>query len=519
MYIPIVKDENLKINVKEIAPKVLETIKKAGKEELIDSLRNHLNDINSRIFSVDFTNLGGYKHVFGLNGKDKILYFTVDNHGIISYGQSTSFVFLNKNKENNELIDIDIDINDLRTLVEKSVKKTSFTEMSPYTMNAKIAELINKLFADVRYANSRVLNSLEPFLFFKYMNMYKNESKYFISYFKNRLFNYVDKDLFKELYSYYLHYEGTQIYNFIKKANSTVKENFFRFKKEHNFLSMFFADQKKAVFSTCLSDYDVISDHIAFALEVSKEQLNPLKNCSYNDFLYIKTPQKYFKILSRFNLKVNEKLSLQQIKFLNEIVYKNNTFVKQHDIELVLYNPELLAKFMKIFQIRKALKMGHTQKDYYTNIDEYIGNSITEFEKSLVDLIANKKANKKISKLFVTHVDEKKVSLIPTDKSVVFDAIKKYVLEGTKSYSNLQYWDEMITYFTAFTSNHENMFAFILKENRQEHLLFLTIDDKNISFSDKTLTPRMNKLLKELFSTQEFIDYVFNNVIFNKKMI
>jgi len=519
MYIPIVKDENLKINVKEIAPKVLETIKKAGKEDLIIPLRTHLNNINSRVFSVDFVDLAGYQHVFGLNGKDKILYFVVDKHGVFSYGQATSLSFINTHAETGELIDLDIDISHLRTLVETSVKKTSFSEMSPYSMNTKITELTNKLFSDIRFSNSRVLNNLEPFLFFKYMNMYKNESKYFISYFKNRLFNYVDKDLFKELYSYHLHYEGTQIYNFIKKANVTVKNNFFKFKKEHNFLSMFFADQKKAVFSTCLSDYDTISDNIAIALDVKPEQLEPLKNCSYNDFLYIKTPQKYFKILNKFNLNVNEKLSLQQIKFLNELVYKNNTFVKHHDIELVLYNPELLTKFMKIFQIRKALKMSHVQKDYYTNIDEYIANSVNEFEKALVELVANRKANKKITKPFITHVDEKKVSLIPTEKAVVFNAIKHYVLEGTKSYSNLQYWDEMITYFNAFTANHENMFAFILKENRQEHLLFLTIDDKNISFSAKTLTPRMNKLLKELFSTQEFIDYVFNNVIFNKKMI
>jgi hypothetical protein len=62
------------------------------------------------------------------------------------------------------------------------------------------------------------------------------------------------------------------------------------------------------------------------------------------------------------------------------------------------------------------------------------------------------------------------------------------------------------------------MFTFVLKENRQEHVLFLTIDDKNIAFNDQTLTPRIGKLLKEMLGTQEFIDYVFNNIIFEKKM-
>lgn len=518
MYIPIVKEENLKINVKEIAPKVLETIKKAEKEEHIPLLKSHLNNINSRIFAVDFEDLAGYKQVFGLNGKDKILYFVVDKHNIISYGTNTALSFINTHPETGELVDIDVDNTQLRTLIEASLKKTSLSEASPYSMNAKIAELTNKLFTDVRYENSRVLNRMEPFLFFKYMNMYKNEAKYFISYFKNRLFSYVDKALFKELYSYHLHYEGTQIYNFIKKANKTVKENFFQFKKEHNFLSMFFADQKKAVFNTCLSNYDTIIDNIAIDLSVTAAQLAPLKNRSYNDFLYIKTPQKYFKILSKFDLKVYEKLSLQQIKFLNELVYKNNTFVKREDVEKVLYNPVLLVKFMKIFQIRKSLKLSHIQKDYYTNIDEYIKTSVTEFETKMTELGENKRSNKKVSKTFMTKIDDKKISLIPTDKSVIFESIKHYVLEGRKGYSNLQYWDELVSHFSGYINNDASMFTFVLKENRQEHVLFLTIDDKNIAFNDQTLTPRIGKLLKEILGTQEFIDYVFNNIIFDKKM-
>lgn len=518
MYIPIIRGENLKINVKEIAPKVLETIKKAKKEELIPELKDHLNKINSRIFAVDFEDIAGFKQVFGLNGKDKIIFFVVDKHNIINYGTHTALSFSNTNPETGQLVDIDVDNSELRLAIEKCVKKTSFSEASPYSMNTKIAELTNKLFNDVRHENSRVLNRMEPFLFFKYMNMYKNESKYFVSYFKNRLFSYVDKTLFKDLYSYHLHYEGTQIYNFIKRANKTVKDNFFQFKKEHNFLSMFFADQKKAVFNTCLSNYDTIIDNIAIDLSVTPAQLAPLKNCSYNDFLYIKTPQKYFKILSKFDLKVHEKLSLQQIKFLNELVYKNNTFVKREDVEKVLYDPVLLVKFMKVFQIRKSLKMGHNQKDYYDNIDEYIKTSVTEFESKMVELGSSKKANKKLSKTFITYVDDKKISLIPTEKSVVFESIKNYVLEGRKGYSNLQYWDEMVTHFTGYLNSETSMFTFVLKENRQEHVLFLSIDDKNISFNDKTLTPRIGRLLKEIFSTQEFIDYVFNNVLFDKKM-
>lgn len=519
MYIPIIRGENLKINVKEIAPKVLETIKKADKEDLIPELKKHLNNINSRVFAVDFQHIAGYEQVFGLNGKDKIIFFVVDKHGIISYGTHNALTFSNKHPETGELIDIDVDNAILKAAIEKSVKKTSFSEASPYSMNTKIAELTNKLFNDVRHENSRVLNNMEPFLFFKYMNMYKNEAKYFVSYFKNRLFAYVDKTLFKDLYSYHLHYEGTQIYNFIKKANKTVRDNFFQFKKEHNFLSMFFADQKKAVFNTCLNNYESIIDNIAIDLNVSSAQLEPLKNCSYNDFLYIKTPKKYFKILSKFDLKVYEKLSLQQIKFLNELVYKNNTFVKREDVEKVLYDPALLAKFMKVFQIRKSLKMGHNQKDYYNNIDEYIRTSVAEFETQMKDFGSSKKANKKLSKSFITYIDEKKVSLIPTEKSIVFESIKNYVLEGRKGYSNLQYWDEIITHFSSYLGSETSMFTFILKENRQEHVLFLSVDDKNISFNDQTLTPRIGKLLKEMFSTQEFIDYVFNNILFDKKMI
>lgn len=204
-----------------------------------------MNNINSRIFAVDFEDIAGYKQVFGLNGKDKILYFVVDKHNIVSYGTHNALSFINTNPETGELIDIDIDNTQLRSLIEASVKKTSLSEASPYSMNAKIAELTNKLFTDVRYENSRVLNRMEPFLFFKYMNMYKNEAKYFISYFKNRLFSYVDKELFKDLYSYHLHYEGTQIYNFIKKANKTVKENFFSLKKSTTFCRCFLLTRRK----------------------------------------------------------------------------------------------------------------------------------------------------------------------------------------------------------------------------------------------------------------------------------
>ena len=213
-----------------------------------------------------------------------------------------------------------------------------------------------------------------------------------------------------------------------------------------------------------------------------------------------------------------EKLSLQQIKFLNELVYKNNTFVKREDVEKVLYNPVLLVKFMKIFQIRKSLKLSHIQKDYYTNIDEYIKTSVTEFETKMTELGENKRSNKKVSKTFMTKIDDKKISLIPTDKSVIFESIKHYVLEGRKGYSNLQYWDELVSHFSGYINNDASMFTFVLKENRQEHVLFLTIDDKNIAFNDQTLTPRIGKLLKEILGTQEFIDYVFNNIIFDKKM-
>lgn len=518
MYIPIVKDENLKINVKEIAPKILETIKKVDKEDLIPSLRTHLNNINRRIFAVDFEDIAGYKQVLGLNGKDKILYFVVDKNNIVSYGVQTGFNFSNVHSETGSFVDIDIPNEQLRSLVEASVKKTSFSETSPYSMNTKIAELTNKVFSDVRYENSRVLNTMDPFLFFKYMNMYKNEAKYFISYFKNRLFNFVDKTLFKDLYSYHLHYEGTQIYNFIKKSNKTVKENFFRFKKEHNFLSMFFADQKKAIFNTSFSNYDTIIDNIAIDLNVTPEQLAPLRNCSYNDFLYIKTPQKYFKILSKFDLKVYQKLSLQQIKFLNELVYKNNTFVKKEDVEKVLYDEVLLGKFMKIFQMRKCLKMGHVQKDYYKDINEYMKTSVAEFENKITELTDNKRAVKRVAKTFETRFDDKKISLIPTNKAIIFQSIKNYVLEGRKEYSNLQYWDEIVSHFNSYIYSDSMMFSFILKENRQEHILFLTIDDKNLTFNDQTLTPRIGKLLKEILSTQDFIDYVFNNIIFDKKM-
>lgn len=521
MYIPIFKDENINIQVKEISERVVATLVKQKKEDCLPVVKKTLNELNAQIFSFEFTNIAGYKKVFGLNGSKRLIVYCVDEKNVIYYSNTiTAFNFSLYNEKDDFYSDFFMAESVFRTQLESKLVKSSFTSISPYLMNQQVTDFIKKHFIDVKYDISMNMNRVDPFLFFKYSNVYKKESLYFIRYFKNKLFYYVDKNLFKELYSYHLHFSGTNIYNLLKNAPENVYQNFKKFKKEHNFLSMFFADQSKTVLYLYLNSYDTIISNIALSLKVKESDMEPLKGCSYNDFLYIKTPQKYFKILKKFNLNIDKKLNLQQVKFLNELVYKNNTFVKPHDIFKILENEVLLQKFMKIFQIRKALKLSHENKNYYENVDSYINETVTKFNEMLEEAKEKFTKFKKLNKGYVfAESDRKKTQLIPIEKNIMLDSIKSYVMDGVKSYSNLQYWEELISSFSMSSYANENHYTFMLKENRQEHLIILVITDKNIIFNDKSVTPRVAKLLKEILKDSLFIDYVFNNIIYDKKYI
>lgn len=521
MYIPIFKDEDIIIQVKEISEKVVATLVKQKKDNCLPAVKKNLNALNAQVFSFEFSDIAGYKKVFGLNGSKRLIVYCIDEKNIIYYSNTIPcFNFKLYDEKDDFYSNAHVAESIFRSQLSDKLVKSSVTAISPYLMNQQVTDFIKKHFVDIRYDISMSMNKIDSFLFFKYSNVYKKESLYFIKYFKNKLFNYVDRNLFKELYSYYLHFSGTNIYNLLKTAPDKVYQNFQKFKKEHNFLSMFFADQPKTVLYLYLNSYDTIISNIALSLKVKESEMEPLKGCSYNDFLYIKTPQKYFKILNKFNLSIDKKLSLQQVKFLNELVYRNNTFVKPQDISKILNNEALLQRFMKIFQIRKALKLSHDDKNYYKDVDSYINETITKFNETLEEAKEKFTKFKKLNKSYVlAESDRKKTQLIPVEKNIMLDSIKSYVMEGVKSYSNLQYWEELISSFSTASYANENHYTFILKENRQEHLIILIITDKNIIFNDKSVTPRVAKLLKEMLKDSSFIDYVFNNIIYDKKYV
>jgi len=517
MYIPIFKNEDVFIETREISPNILKIIQKNKKESLIPNLKTALNLITGKVFSFELDDVGIYKKVFGLNVGKKMALFCVDNQNIINYNVTDGFDFSPWNSDDNTYSNKIVVFDDFKELITKKISKISFAELSPYLLNKRVAEIVKKLFYDQKNDIGNIFVKLDSFLFFKYSNMYKKEGMYFISYLKNRLFNYVDKELFKELYSYYLHFENTQIYNILKKVPQKVYNNFMRFKKENNFLSMYFADQNKTVIHTYLSNYDTVIEDIAIGLKIKPESIQPLLGCSYNDFLYIKTPQKYFNILQKFNLTITKKLNLDQINFLNELVYKNNTFVKSTDIEKILYDEALIQRFLKVFKIRKALKLTHIDKVYYDNIESYIKETIDKFNEYIEGRKTIKNIFRRVNTPYETVLNDKKIKLLPADKEIILDSIQSFVMENKKSFSNLQYWESILSQFKNKSYDDSNKYLFIFKENRQEHIVVINISDKTISFSDEMVTPRISKLLKDFFKQPEFLEYVFNNIIFEKK--
>lgn len=525
MFIPFIKDnEDLIIENKKLSNAIVDYLKKKEQLDEILVLEKSLNRILKPVFSFEFENIGKYKKVYGFNSSNSLLVFLVDVDGCFYMHNIKQKIDIDY--ENASVIKYDY----LKNLVSEIILKSKPSGLSPYLMNEIIDKKIKTYFFEIErdFGNSAIRVSTH--VYYKYNKLFKNEVKYFSSYIKNKMFLDVDKTLFKELYSYHMHFKETLIYNNFLKSNQKIKDNFLRFKKEHNFLSMIFVDKKRAVFNVMLNNYDSIINNIAMDLNVTEEEISPLKFKNYNDFLYMKTPKKYFIILKKYGLKITHSLNLKQIKFLTNLVYKNKTYVKPQDIYKILNDESLLDKFDKIFMIRKSMNLSHittrSNDDWdeddemedpsrftislYETLDDYMNETISAFEEGIVN-ISNYYQEKPIIQTPFVYVDEdnKKMTLTPVSINPILDSIKNYVLknETKKEYSNLQYWDEFITVVNK--SHRSNDFIFEFKENRQKHFVIMSFNDNYVSFIDNILTPRVSKKLKSLLGKQEFIDYLF----------
>jgi hypothetical protein len=508
MFIPFIKDnEDLIIENRKLSNSIVEYLKKKELSEDIINLEAKLNKILKPVFSFEFENVGKYKKVYGFNSEKVTLMFLVDMDGCFNmyhFRQPLNIDYANSSTVKHEY---------LKNTINEILSKSRPTGLSPYVMNETIEKLIKSYFSDIERDFGNEAIKVSTHIYYKYNRLFKNEIKYFSSYIKNKMFSNVDKSLFKELYSYHLHFKETLIYNNYLKSNKKIRDNFLKFKKEHNFLSMVFADKKRAVFNVMLNNYDSILNNIAMDLNVSHDELAPLQFKNYNDFLYMKTPKKYFTILQKYGLKITHNLNLKQIKFLTNLVYKNRTFVKPQDIYTILNDEELLDKFDKIFMIRKSMNISHLNEDMYETLEDYMNETIMYFENGIENLYKNYEGGTSIKSVQVPFVyvdeDNKKMTLTPVSVKPVLDVIKNYVLNGDtkKVYSNLQYWDEFITLINKTYKG--NSFVFEFKENRQKHFVIMSFHDNSVGFMDQILTPRVSKKLKALLGKQEFIDYLF----------
>lgn len=515
MFIPFIKnDQDLTIEKKSIPDKLVAFLDKKNLSEEITPLNLKFNETLNHVFAFEFSDIEGYKKVLGVQSLIESLYFLVDNSGCFYYFSSKRRISCSfSDTETTKFIQNAY----IKNFLKEIIKGSKRISLSPYHMNEVVERHLKKIFlhADDSFVDYAL--RVDTHLYFKYKGMFKKEAKYFSSYFKNKLFGEVDKDLFKNLYSYFLHQKDTQIYNNYLKSSEKIQKNFNLFKKEHNFLSMILADQKRAMFTVLLNNYNMVLSNVAIELGVTLEEIKPLENKSYNDFLYIKTPKKYFNILKKYNLKITKRLSLKQVKFLNDLVYKNKTFVKQIDIEKILYNEELLNKFDNVFKIRKSLNLSHNnhenheEYEYYKNIDRYIADTVTSFNKYLNTIIETDSASTPIEP-FIYEDEGIKLSLLPGNKKDIVECIRSYVLEGKnkKTYSNLQYWEHILDGIRGKGYPYRsNQYMFVFKENRQKHFVILNINEYSISFQELMLTPRASKKLKALCGKQEFIDYIF----------
>ena len=294
------------------------------------------------------------------------------------------------------------------------------------------------------------------------------------------------------------------ILKYHKNNKSIVYNNFIKFKKENNFLSMAYCGETFFKVSNCFKNYDKIIYHTAKILKVEETELKPLIGKNYNDFLYFKTPQKLFNITKKLNFTITDNLTIDKCKFLNSVYQKNKTFINKSEIQRIVDNNDLLNQTVKCMEIRNAFSIVNK----YENIDECIKTTNDKITKLLDDYIDYYNQNP-IIQLSNYENKEENFKLTNVNPSFVINSIKSFLLNDNKEFSNLQYWENFINIIELYSS--ENQY-YIFKENRQKHLICLTIKkDFSVAFKKNIVTPRVSKKLEAFLNSDDFILYLSEN--------
>ena len=399
----------------------------------------------------------------------------------------------------------------------------SHTFLNPYKLDIMITRIVNSLIKDSISKIFRIINEFtiirESFLI---KSFFKSDTPNVIRYIKNICFKNFDEKLFKDCYAFSLHSDNKKndMYNILAK-NNNVRDNFNKFKKDNSFLAMAFIKQSSSKINLLFSnnyDEDRVYNKIKVFLKkdypfISDEQFNNLKKKSYNHFLYIKTPDKYFKLLEKSNLKNIDYLNLKQINFLNKIYHKNNTFLNPNQISRIIKNEKTMERFSKILDIRKYI--GFEINSQVENIEIFLNKNENLYKEEINFYVSAIKEKNLVTDKFLVFDDffDKKIKIQNGDFEHLFSDLSSYLLNTKTHYSNSGYIVEAIDYLS---KNKVHNIVFIeLIEGRQKHFIFLSYNEDNNSFKfSQNCTPRIKAFMNKIISTTEFKNYYFDNFIF-----
>lgn len=498
MKVPLFKDSEIIFKKYEPSEKILKYFEKQKIQHLLQSFIDVNNDFINKVFVCEKNNLiPEFKKIIMLHSFFGTYFYCLDHdHNVYQ-----KFIKDLNVKDFSDLA--------LGELVKSFIKVTNphKESVSPYLLNDKIKSDVSHFFNKSNVLISEHIHQIDSGLGFRYKRIYSQSRAYFIKYIQNKFFYYVDKELFKELYSYHLHYKPTPIYKimkYAKKYETLQYENFLRFKKEHNFLSMAYCEMTHSTFIKSFSNYNSIIKKTATILNTELATVEALRGKHYNDYLYFKTPQKLISISSKIGLPITSEFTIEQARFLNMILRKKNTFIKPHEAARIINNPALLKNMMTTLEIRKEMGFARryesvedcilTTKEYFNKYTEVFIEYVGELKRPKFSNFKNKELN---------------IELTNISPELVMDSIRNYVLSDDKEYSNLQYWKSLIEEVTNLSSSKQ---FYILKENRQKHIIVLNYRDFEVLVKNGTVTPRIYKKLCEFILTDEFKAYYTENL-------
>lgn len=495
--------KNKDVNLKKIS--ISEKLQKEINVE--PTTLKYINDLISSFFILE----KDINH----NQLKKVFVVGIDKSLVILFIDSKNKVSKSKNKILNKDLITEEEILDV--YIKDSI------ELSPYELNKIISKLFstiiknlkNNIFYRVKSKNLRSTNLIEA--------LYKSDERNVVNYIQNICFKNIDKDLFKECYPYYLHSKKVKkycLYNILSE-NLLIRNNFLEFKKKNSFLSMIFINKTLTILKLNFLNYseDKVLNNLKLLLKkefkfIKDEQFEYLIGKSYNHFLYIKTPEKYFNYIQKSHLTDFKFLTLSQLNFLSKVYYKNKTYIDPQEIRKIISNDYLINKFIKILKYREYL--GGEIDCKIDNIENFIIKNETSFNEHSEILIEKiEKIHQKLKFIEPLKLDnffgkKIKINLIDTE---ILKSDFRLLNENNKPYYNNT--KDIYKYFNKYYAINDYFAFLILNEGRQRNILIVKFNFSNGSFeSIINYTPRLKEITNNILKSNEFKEYFFNNFIF-----